>query len=56
MKKTGEKKSQKEYEKDDEEQSRRFVETAERLESDKNGKSFKDFFSKLSGRRSRSSE
>ena len=40
MKKTGEKENSQESKKDDEEQSRRFVETAERLGSDKTGKSF----------------
>lgn len=38
----------KDVKKDDEKQSQRFVETAERLESDKSGDSFSRFFQKSS--------
>lgn len=40
MKKNGEKKNSPELKKDDEQQSRRFVETAESLGFDKSGRSF----------------
>jgi|GEM_PF-6655011 len=43
MKKTGEKENSQESKKDDEEQSRRFVEAAESLGYDKSGKAFKKF-------------